>query len=77
MTHTPMYLLSGCLLTVPCAACILFLISAFFEAEAVKGVEQNFVLKWKMLCVRERGEFGNHDSFFKDCSEEWGRLENI
>lgn len=43
----------------------------------MKGVEQNFVLKWKMLCVRERGEFGNHDSFFKDCSEEWGRLENI
>ena len=32
-------------------ACVLLLISTFFEAEAVKGVEQNFVLKWNMLCV--------------------------
>ena len=59
------YCLAVFLQLVPCAACVLLLISTFFEAEAVKGVEQNFVLKWKMLCVWERGEFGNHDSFLR------------
>ena len=59
------YCLAVFLQLVPCATCVVLLISTFFEAEAVKGVEQNFVLKWKMLCVCERGEFGNHDSFLR------------
>lgn len=59
---------------VPCTTCILLLINTFFEAEAVKDVEQNFVLKWKMLLGRDL-EIMIHS--FKDSLEEWGSLENI